>query len=109
MNLIADWIEQKIQEAIAKGEFENLPGAGKPLDLDEDLSIPQEMRMAFRVLKNSGFLPPEILAHQEIQELKKKISENKDLSYDEYQKIKLQLVQKETAFNIAVERMAKLK
>jgi hypothetical protein len=109
MKIIADMIEQKIQEAIEKGEFKNLPGEGKPIDLDEDSSIPTEMRMAYRVLKNSGFVPPEIAVHQEIQEIRRQISDGKDLSKDEYQKLKLKLVEKESAYHLAMERLASKK
>ena len=48
--------ERKIEEAIARGEFDNLPGAGRPLDLDdEDPLWPEEVRMARRILKNAGY------------------------------------------------------
>ena len=51
--------ERKIEEAIARGEFDNLPGAGRPLDLDdEDPLWPEEVRMARRILRNSGFEDP---------------------------------------------------
>jgi hypothetical protein len=52
--------ERKIAEAIAQGEFDDLPGAGKPLDLDEDPLVPEEQRMANRILKNAGFAPREV-------------------------------------------------
>lgn len=107
MNIIANWIEQKIQEAIAKGEFDNLPGAGKPLDLDDDTFAPADMRMAYRILKNAGTLPQELTIYQEIQELRYKITGNQKLSGDELQKMKLKLMQRETEFNMALERMRK--
>ena len=48
--------ERKIEEALARGEFDNLPGAGRPLNLDDiDPLLPEELRMAFRILKNAGF------------------------------------------------------
>ena len=48
--------ERRIEEAIARGELDNLPGQGRPLDLeDEDPLLPAEMRVARRILKNSGF------------------------------------------------------
>ena len=48
--------ERRIEEAIARGEFDNLPGAGRPLDLDdEDPLWPEEVRMARRILKNAGY------------------------------------------------------
>lgn len=61
--------EQKIAEAINKGELDNLPGAGSPLLLDDDSDVPLELRMAYRILKNSGFLPPELQDRKEALEL----------------------------------------
>ncbi|PKB90847.1 hypothetical protein A8A01_04245 [Ewingella americana] len=61
--------EQKIAEAIKKGELDNLPGAGSPLLLDDDSDVPAELRMAYRILKNSGFLPPELQDRKEALEL----------------------------------------
>ena len=52
--------ERRIEAAVANGELDDLPGAGKPLDLDADALIPQELRCAYRILKNAGFVPPEI-------------------------------------------------
>lgn len=47
--------ERKIEEAIERGEFDDLPGAGQPLDLDDlDPSLPEELRLAYRILKNAG-------------------------------------------------------
>lgn len=51
--------EQRILEAQRKGEFDDLPGKGKPLEL-EDLSwVPDELRIGYMVLKNAHILPPE--------------------------------------------------
>jgi hypothetical protein len=52
--------ERKIAEAAAQGEFDGLPGAGKPLDLQEDPLVPEEQRMANRILRNAGFAPREV-------------------------------------------------
>ena len=62
--------ERRIQEAIERGEFDDLPGKGKPLDLGEDdRTVPAELRMAYRMLKNAGLLPPEVELHKEILRL----------------------------------------
>jgi hypothetical protein len=53
-------VERKIQEAMACGEFDDLPGAGRPLELDDDALIPEELRVANRILKNAGVTPPEV-------------------------------------------------
>ncbi len=61
--------EQKIEEAIRDGEFDGLPGEGKPLELDDDRLLPDESRAAYRILKNAGFVPPELEQRKEIADL----------------------------------------
>jgi hypothetical protein len=51
--------EQRIVEAQRKGEFENLAGKGKPLELADYSTLPEDLRMAYHVLKNANVLPPE--------------------------------------------------
>jgi len=51
--------ERKIAEALARGEFERLPGEGRPLELEEDPLVPEDLRMAYRILKNAGYVPEE--------------------------------------------------
>jgi len=63
--------EKKIEEAVSRGEFDHLPGAGRPLDLDDDPLIPEELRIAYRILKNAGFVPPEVEALNEIAALER--------------------------------------
>ncbi|MGE5338582.1 MAG: DnaJ family domain-containing protein [Gemmatimonadota bacterium] len=66
---IAALVERRIEEAAARGEFDNLPGAGQPLDLDEDFLVPEELRIAHRILKNSGYVPPEAQHLAEVNHL----------------------------------------
>ena len=61
--------ERRIREAQENGEFDDLPGAGAPLELGDNALVPEELRAAYRLLKNAGFLPPELEAHREIREL----------------------------------------
>lgn len=61
--------EQCIEEAKEDGAFDNLPGEGEPLDLEDDSMVPEEMRTAYRMLKNSGHLPPELAPNAEIREI----------------------------------------
>ena len=68
MWLIDQLAEQKIRAAIERGELDNLPGAGKPLELDDDRLIPEELRAGYRLLKNAGYLPAELQIHREIAE-----------------------------------------
>src|SRR5262249_41552400 len=62
-------VEQRIREAQEKGEFDDLPGAGAPLELEDDALVPEELRVAYRLLKNAGFVPPELEACGEIRQL----------------------------------------
>jgi DnaJ family protein C protein 28 len=52
-----DPIEKIIQEALERGDFDNLPGTGKPLDLNENPWVPPDWQMAYRMLASSGFAP----------------------------------------------------
>jgi hypothetical protein len=61
--------ERRIREALERGEFDGLPGAGAPLDLGDDALVPEDLRVAYRILKNSGFLPPELEACREIRDV----------------------------------------
>ena len=69
-HLFLDFLaEQKIAAAIEAGEFRDLPGQGKPLDLDDDALVPEDLRIAWRILKNAGFVPPELAERREAVEL----------------------------------------
>ena len=46
--------ERKIAEAVSRGEFDDLPGAGRPLDLQDDALVREDERLASRILKNAG-------------------------------------------------------
>jgi hypothetical protein len=62
-------VEERIQAAMRRGDFDNLPGTGKPLELDDDRLVPVEVRIAHRILKNAGLVPPEVFERREIAEL----------------------------------------
>jgi len=67
-------IEQRIREAIERGDFDDLKGKGKPLDLDAYFAMPEDMRMAFAMLKSNDFIPDEVEKLKEIARLKEAIS-----------------------------------
>ena len=66
--------EQKIAEAVSRGELDDLPGEGRPLELDDDKLIPEDLRLAYRILKNAGFVPPEVEALNEIADLERLVT-----------------------------------
>ncbi len=61
MSAIIDRIaERRIVKAIDNGELDDLPGKGKPLELDDDSMVPEHLRVGYRILKNAGYIPPEL-------------------------------------------------
>jgi hypothetical protein len=69
MSALALLAESKIRAAMSRGEFDRLPGRGEPLALDDMARVPAELRMGFRLLRNSGCLPPELEARAEAARL----------------------------------------
>lgn len=65
MSIFDQLVEQQISQSIKNGELDHLPGKGKPLQLDDDSQVPQELRAGYRILKNAGYLPLEIQQRQE--------------------------------------------
>jgi DnaJ homologue, subfamily C, member 28, conserved domain len=72
-------IEEKIREAMERGEFDDLPGKGKPLDLDAYFATPEDVRLGYSVLKSAGCMPVEVELQNEIESLKARL----DVSDDE--------------------------
>lgn len=62
-------IERRIDEARRQGAFDDLPGSGRPLELDDDGLVPEDLRVAYRILKNAGFVPPEVEALRDVDAL----------------------------------------
>lgn len=60
--------EERIEQARARGELDDLPGRGRPLRLDDDAMVPAELRPAYRLLKNAGYLPEEMQLHRDIHD-----------------------------------------
>ena len=66
-------VDEIIRDAMARGEFDRLPGAGKPLDHDAYFAVPEDQRLAFTALKNAGYVPEEVDLLREIKALKAKL------------------------------------
>ena len=69
MWLLDQWAERHITDAQRNGEFDNLPGQGEPLILDDDSAVPEALRSGYRLLKNAGCLPPELEQRKQAVEL----------------------------------------
>ena len=95
-------VEALIKEAQERGEFDNLPGKGKPIDLTAYFETPEEVRLAQSVLKNAGMTPPEVQLLQEVAELR----QIQEAITDEAKKqeIRRRIEQKQLEFNLMMER-----
>ena len=71
MDILALLAENKIREAVEKGELNNLPGSGKPLQVEDLSHVPAELRASYRLLKNANILPEEMELKKEIITLQK--------------------------------------
>ncbi|MBF7084576.1 DUF1992 domain-containing protein [Desulfallas sp. Bu1-1] len=102
MDIVAVIAENKIREAIKKGELQNLSGKGKPLKLDDLSGVPEELRASYIILKNHGVLPPELELEREIVTLKKLVN----CCYHDEEKTALQkkLNEKMLRFNLLMEK-----
>jgi len=74
MKLLDALVEQRIAAAAARGEFDDLPGAGLPLELDDDMLVPEEVRVANRILKNAGFVPPAVEQLRALRDLQDELN-----------------------------------
>lgn len=86
-NILGKIAEQKILEAQKRGDFNDLPGQGEPLDLTEEFMIPEECRMAYKILKNAGCAPPELQIKNEIIQIEDMLASIKD-EQEKYRQIK---------------------
>jgi hypothetical protein len=66
LEIFAKLAEERIREAIERGEMDDLPGMGEPLRLEDASHLPPELRLAYKVLKNAGYTPPELDLRREI-------------------------------------------
>lgn len=102
MDIFMLMAENKIKEAINRGDFHDLPGSGKPLPLEDLSHIPEDLRAGYRILKNAGIVPEEIEIKKEIISLQKLIN----FCYDENEKDRLtiKLNEKILRFNMLMEK-----
>jgi hypothetical protein len=89
--------EDKIRRAYENGEFDNLPGFGKPLQLDDMSGVPEELRMAYKLMKNAGFSPEENIIKQEMMSIERLMKQTDNLA--EREELQKKLNQKLLRFN----------
>ena len=107
MSTLDSFIEQLLQAAIKRGELDNLPGSGQPVDLTEYFNTPEHWRVGYKMLKDAGFLPQEMELKKEIETLKEQL----EASRDEQAKARLrqEIEEKTLTFNVMMERYRRTK
>ena len=98
-------VEEMIKKAQERGEFDNLPGKGKPIDLTEYFEMPEDVRVAQSVLKNAGMKSREVDLLKEIAELRQTLA--KVVNEKKKQEIQKQIQEKQIEFSLMVERRGK--
>ncbi|MCF8127606.1 MAG: DUF1992 domain-containing protein [Deltaproteobacteria bacterium] len=88
-------IEKKIQDAQENGDFDDLPGKGKPIALEDDRNIPEELRLTYKILKNADCLPPELELRKEIRTMEDMLDKIPDekAKYKHIKKINYKIMQ----------------
>ena len=94
--------EEKIKQALADGQFDNLPGHGKPIAFDEFADVPEHLRVAFRILKSAGVLPQEMELRKEIASLQKLLADCKD--EPEQRRLRCELNDKNIKYDMLMEQ-----
>ena len=95
-------VEELIKKAQERGEFDNLPGKGKPIDLSAYFEMPEDVRVAQSVLKNAGFQSREVELLNEIAELRQILAAvTEDKRKHELEK---QIREKQVEFSLLIQR-----
>ena len=98
-------VDEQIREAIARGEFDNLRGKGKPLDLDAYFATPEHLRMGYSILKSAEIIPEEMELLRQIEGLKKSLDSS--TTQIERNALRQQLSEKLTNLNMRLEQNRK--
>ena len=80
-------IEKRIKEAQRKGDFDDLPGSGEPIPIEDDSHIPEDLRLAYKILKNANCVPPEIQLRKDIRKMEDMLDNMSD-EKEKYRHIK---------------------
>lgn len=99
---IEKFVEEQIRRAIEAGEFNDLPGKGKPIDLRAYFETPEDLRMAYSILKSNNFVPEEVEMLREIEALKTRFNSCSD--EEQSARLKREIREKTISFNMLLEK-----
>lgn len=98
-------IEELIKDAMARGEFDNLPGKGQPLDLSAYFAAPEDVRMGYSMLKSGGFVPEEAQLLKDIEALREELRTCPDES--RRREVSRAIREKRLSYSLRMERARK--
>ena len=104
---LESFIEQQIRKAIAEGEFDDLPGKGKPVDLRAYFDTPEDLRMAYSILKDANVVPEEVQLLKDIEALKAQLETCSD--QEQRNQIEKAIREKRLTFNLLIENQRRKK
>jgi hypothetical protein len=101
MPTIDEQIAQSLRDAQRSGELQSAPSWGKPLDLNDGYEqTPEELRMAFKALKDAGFVPPEVETMKRIAALREVLNAAPDAPDAEAMRRRLSELQQQLALRL---------
>jgi len=95
-------IDEILRDAIERGKFQNLPGQGKKLDLDEYFNTPEDVRLGYGLLKSNDFVPEEVQLLKDIESLQEKLK--KTTSDEECNCLRREIESRRLKFNLLIDR-----
>ena len=98
-------IEAAIQNAIERGDFNDLKGKGKPLDLNDYFDMPEDIRLGYTLLKNAGYVPEEVQLLNQISELKEKLKKEKN--GNDRKALQKQLIDVQLKYDLRMDRVGR--
>ncbi|HJZ68740.1 MAG TPA: DUF1992 domain-containing protein, partial [Blastocatellia bacterium] len=99
---IEKFVEEQVRKAMEAGEFDNLPGKGRPIDLKSYFETPEDLRLAYSILKSNNFVPEEIELLKEITALKRRLESCSDVG--QKSKLSKEIREKTSSFNMLLEK-----
>ena len=101
MATLDDHIAQSLRESQRSGELQSAPSWGKPLDLNDGFEqTPDELRMAFKALKDAGFVPPEVETMKQIAALREVLAAEPDADKAEAMRRRVSELQQHLALRL---------
>ena len=102
-------IEEQVKKAYREGLFENLEGAGKPLEITTNPHLPKELTTCLKMLKNAGYTPPEITLKINITKLRAELEKTqKNMSDPQIKEMRKKICLLQTELAIKLEHAMKL-